>query len=479
MLPITISEIVRSTEGTLVVGDPQGIASNGLSINSKNIQPGVIFLAIRGEKFDGHNFVNECLANGADTLILSKTPQNLNINLFNLKGVVQVKDTRRALGDLAKYYRHKHGKGTRVVGISGSSGKTSVKEMTAQILALAGKTLSSPGNFNNEIGCPLAVLNLTDEHQYAVFEFGSSALGEVRRLAEIVRPDIAVVTNIFLEHTETFGTIDQIAEGESEIFSALAANGTAILPRDDAQFNFLKSKVPSSAKITSFGFSDNASVRITHFSAWPGPTKFRIVHQDDSGAVLSQIDCTLPVIGRVNALNAAAACAVAFSLDVDPRHIQKALAEYRPPGMRFQTLHFDNGLIVVNDSYNANPGSMRAAIDGFVESYPDRRRILVLGDMLELGEISRREHYELGKYVSQKPVDKIILYGSQSKLTFEGAKDSLMSEDNLSYCATEDVLVSEVESLLSPENVIFFKASRGMHLEKVVQGILEKHATIA
>ncbi len=475
MRPITISEIVRSTEGTLVVGDPQGVVHKGLSIDSRSAGPGAVFLAIRGEKFDGHHFLNDCLANGVGAFIVSKIPKDFNIALAHIQGVVQVKDTRKALADLARYVRVTRGKGAQVAGIGGSAGKTTVKEMTAQILSRAGPTIFSPGNFNNEIGCPLAVLGISEENRFAVFEIGSSALGEVRRLTSIVQPRVAVVTNILLEHTATFGTIEQIAEGEAEIFSGLPADGTAVLPRDDAHYDFLKSKVPSSCKILSFGFSDKASVRVVNFTAWPGPTQFRLVHQDESGKTLATVDCTIPVIGRVNALNAAAAAAVAFSFEVDPSHIREALAEYRPVGMRFQTHRFQNGLIVINDSYNANPGSMRGAIDGFVESYPDRKKILVLGDMLELGEISRKEHFDLGKFIAQKPVDKVLLYGPQSKFVFEGARDSMMNESSLTYFGTQDALDRAVESLLSSENVIFFKASRGMRLEKSVQNIIERN----
>lgn len=476
MRPITVSEIVRATGGTLVVGDPQAFADRGVSIDSRTAQPGSIYIAIRGEKFDGHQFLSECLSKGVGTFVISKIPADFNIALARLQGVIQVKDTRRALADLARYVRTQRGRGARVVGVSGSAGKTTVKEMIAQILSLAGSTLASPGNFNNEIGCPLALLELNEDHRFGVFEIGSSALGEVRRLAGIVQPHVAVVTNILLEHTETFGTIEQIAEGESEIFSALSEGGTAVLPRDDAHYEFLKSKVPAGCSVASFGFSDDATVRVADFSAWPAPTKFRLVRRDASGRTLDSIECSIPVIGRVNALNAAAAAAAVLSLGVDPEHIREALAQYRPPGLRFQTHRFQNGLTLVNDSYNANPGSMRGAIDGFVESYPDRRKILVLGDMLELGEISRKEHYELGKYIAQKPVDKIVLYGPQSKFTYEGARDSMMDESNLIYCSAADALDRSVESLLSSENVIFFKASRGMRLDTAVQNIIERNS---
>lgn len=457
----------------------QGILVPGLTIDSRKVNPGDVYIAIKGDKFDGHDFLNECVKKGAAVLIVSRTPANLNVHMAPISGIITVKDTKKALADLAGYYRQKYGSKMSVVGVCGSSGKTSVKEMTAQILGLAGPTVHSLGNYNNEIGCPLSLLRISPHHEFGVFEIGSSAVGEVKRLSAIVQPRVAIVTNILLEHTETFGTIEQIAEGESEIFSGLDSGGVAVIPRDDPHYDYLKSRVPQSCTIKSFGFSEDATVMIQDFSAWPGPLKFKLLHRDSGGKVLNSLNCTLPVIGRVNAINAAAAAAAALALGVQEYKIQQALAQYKPPGMRLQVYQLRGGITLVNDSYNANPGSMRSAIESLVESYPDRKKCLIVGDMLELGEISRKEHYELGKFIAQKPLTGVVAYGSQSRFIFDGAKDSMMNESSLSHCSDPETLFKKSESLLAPETVIFFKASRGMKLEQVIHRILEKYPAVS
>ena len=289
-------------------------------------------------------------------------------------------------------------------------------------------------------------------------------------------PQVAVLTNIRLEHTATFGKLEDIAEGESEIFSSLKKGGVAVLPREDPFFELLKKKIPRDRdiRIKSFGFSQDASVHARDLSSWPGPTKFTVVHQDEKGNVIDQIRCTLPALGRFNVLNACASAAACLSLRVPVEKIKEGLENFKPPSMRFEVVSLEDGIVIVNDSYNANPGSMKSALEGFVESFPNRRLCVVLSDMLELGEISRLEHQALGMFLAGFPLSKVILYGPQSRFTWEGAKSSFLDEKTLCYCPDRDSLLKKIRSALEPGTAVLFKGSRGMHLEEIIQEFTEK-----
>lgn len=501
MKPLTIAEIIAATQGILVIGDPQTVVGQepqaesdktdhaiqyqntlpnwppyGVSIDSRTLRRGDIFFAIIGDRFDGHRFINESVQKGASVCIVSHVPSTLNINLSNVTTIIKVKDTKKALADCAKYYKIKYGANSQTISISGSCGKTTVKEMIAQILSCAAPTIYSPGNYNNDIGCPLSLFSINPKYTYSVFEIGGSAKGDVKKLAEIVSPQVAVITNIKLEHTATFGTLEDIAEGESEVLPFLPDHGWAVLPFDDLFFTFLKSKTPKNTLLKSFGFSKNASVYISQFSTWPGPTQFTIIHQDSKGTILDQFECTLPVMGKFNILNACAAAATCFCLKIPAETIQKGLTRFSPPQMRFQLIHLDNNVVLVNDSYNANPGSMRSALESFVECFADKQRCVILGDMLELGEISNKEHYSLGNFLAGLPLSKVILYGPHSKFIAEGARNSMLDDRVMTHCTDKDALLLKIKSLLLPGTAILFKASRGMHLDELIKELSKAHS---
>lgn len=485
MFPLTIAEIVQATGGILVIGDPKtsvgihpseeevsdfGIAK-GVSTDSRTLRKRDIYFALKGVRYDGHDFIEQSIQRGTSLCVVSCIPSNLIIPVTNSPAIIKVKDTKKALADCAGYYCQKYGVKTRRVGVSGSNGKTTVKEMIAQILSRAGSTIYNVGNFNNDVGCPLSLFNLVPDHQYAVFEIGASVRGEVKRLSEIVAPQVAVVTNIGLEHTATFGNLDDIAAGESEILQVLPEDGFAVFPRDDAYFEFLKSVALSkrNIKIKSFGFSKEASVYISDVHSYPGPVQFTLIHQDEKGHILHRIKCNLPVLGRFNMINACAAAAAALCLNVDEKCIVDGLKNFLPPQMRFQIMKLENNVIVVNDCYNANPSSMRVSLESFVEFYPNQTKCVVLGDMLELGEISKSEHYSLGKFLAGLPLSKIVLFGPQSRFVAEGARDSFLREKMVTHCSDAESLLKTVRSLMQPRTAIFFKASREMYLENVIQ----------
>ncbi len=474
MRPMTLQEITRATQGQLVMGDPF-IQLASVSTDSRAVRRGDIFFALKGEKFDGHAYLEDVIKKGAALCVISQIPERLAVTPSCQTALIKVKDPKRALGALARAYREKYGVKIQRAGIAGSCGKTTVKDMLASILQETASTVFSQGNFNNEIGCPLSVLKLEPTHVYGVFEIGASAKGEVQRLSDIVAPHVAVITNVRLEHTETFGGLQDIAQGETEILSALQAGGTAVLPRDDDFFDYMVSRLPKekSIKIMSFGFTDKAHVQAVDIATWPGPLKFSMVQRDDSGKILQKFSCQLPVLGQFNVLNACAAGAAALALGVPKEKIISGLARFSPSPMRFEILRLKNDITVVNDSYNSNPGSMRASVQAFVESFSNKRLCLVSGDMLELGEISSGEHEELGEFLAGFQFSKIIFYGSQSKFSFLGAKKNMVDPKTLVHCSDAAELLHAVEAAIQPGTAVLFKASRGMTLEGIVKKVTE------
>ena len=468
-----IQDIVRATQGLLVIGDPRAEVGRGaaVSTDSRTLKRGDIFFALKGINSDGHTHLDECVKKGAALCVVSQIPENYIVSPSHYSALVKVRETKRSLGDLARFYREKYGEGIRRVAISGSSGKTTGKDMTASILRAAAPTVSSPGNFNNEIGCPLSVLGLDPSDVFGVFEIGASARGDVQRLSEIVAPHVAIITNVSLEHSETFGSLNDIAEGESEILLSLQEGGTAVLPRQDPFFDFMAGRAPKGSRVLSFGLTPEAHVYATDISTWPGPSRFKIVRRDDAGRTLNEISCKLPVLGRFNVLNACAAAAAALALGVAADKIVEGLASFSPSPMRFEILRLRDDIVIVNDSYNANPGSMRSSVESFAESFSDRRLCVVLGDMLELGEISGHEHETLGKFLAGFPLTKIILFGTQSKFIQKGAARALANPHDIIYCTDKESLLSAVEDAIQPGTAVLFKASRGMRMEEIVQKV--------
>ncbi len=471
---MTVSEITRATSGLLVIGDPKAAVS-GISTDSRSVKNGDIFFAIKGEKFDGHAYLEDCIKRGASLCVVSQLPDRFAVSPSRFSAILKVKDTKRSLGDLARAYREKYGARTKRAGIVGSCGKTTVKDMLASIVHETAPSVSSLGNFNNDIGCPLSVLRLDPAHIYGVFEIGASARGEVQKLSEIVSPHVAIITNIRLEHTETFGSLEDIARGESEILSAILPGGTAVLPFEDEFFSFMKGRIPldKSIETVSFGLTEAANVHAADIVMWPGPVKFNMVRKDDHGKILAKIPCELPVMGKFNILNACAAGAGAFALGIPKEKIQAGLAKFKPSPMRFEILQLKDDVTIVNDTYNSNPGSVRSSVEAFVESFSNKRLCIVLGDMLELGEISTREHEEIGKFLAGFAVSNIFFYGPQSRFSYQSAKNAFVDKNAIKHCTDPADLLLSVEECIQPGTAVLFKASRGMHLEEIVKKISE------
>ncbi|MBI2119671.1 MAG: UDP-N-acetylmuramoyl-tripeptide--D-alanyl-D-alanine ligase [Elusimicrobia bacterium] len=486
MQALTLSEIVKATEGTLILGDPEvkigeskiqnkmnDLRTSGVSIDTRHLKPGDIFFALKGTRDDGHAFIKDAAKKGAKLCMIETIPQDLSFYLTNFPAIIQVPDTKKSLKRLAQYYRKKVGSQTKIISINGSCGKTTVKEMTAQILKNFAPTVWSPGNFNNEIGCPLSIFLLNQKHLFGVFEIGSSAVGEVETLSKIVCPDLSILTQIGLEHTATFGNLENIAGGESEVFSYLAPSGIAVLPRDDAYFELLKTKVPKECEIKTFGFSQDSTCSIQNYTTSQEGAQFRLNFMEEKFKHLKNLDFKIPLMGKINVLNACASITACLSLNVPPDSIQKSLKNFMPPDMRFQKIQLKDGTVLINDSYNSNPSSLKSSLECFMESFSGKKKVAVLGDMLELGKISKEEHFKIGQFLKSCGFEKILLTGKESYEIVRGYKENNPNQNKMLHCENKNSLFLETKKTLGKNHAILFKASRSIHLEEVIEEIIK------
>jgi len=421
----------------------ENIIVTGLSTDTRTIKGGELFVALKGPNFDGHNFVQTAIEKGAAAcLVQNETAGN----------AVVTKDTHQALGLLAKAWRQKFKK--TVIAITGSNGKTTVKEMIASIIGQNQSVMATHGNFNNDIGVPLTLFRLNNEYDAAVIEMGANHLGEISYLTNIALPDIAVITNIGSAHLEGFGSIENIAKAKSEIFIGLSESGTAVINADDAFFGEFK-KITKTHKVISFGMSD-ADVTCSFES-------------NAMGSILKVLtpkgtcNINLKLLGSHNVMNALAAIAVAIAADIPLEQIVKGLEILKPVNGRLQIKPGLNNSIVIDDTYNANPTSLTAALNvlcGF-----SGKHFLALGDMGELGKSADSLHVDAGHYAKESGVDSLYSLG---KLAAKAAQE--FGENGRCYDKHED-MIDALRNELSSDVTLLVKGSRSMHMENVVNAL--------
>jgi UDP-N-acetylmuramoyl-tripeptide--D-alanyl-D-alanine ligase len=441
---------VAAVTGGQIIHNGADVTIQGVSTDSRSLQSGELFIALRGERFDGHDYIAQALRHGAAACLSEEVIAGLTIP------VVQVRNTLIALGDLAQAVR-RHFTGP-VIGITGTSGKTTTKEMLAAILARRGPGLKSAGNFNNLIGVPLTLFGLSQEHQWAVIEMGMSARGEIARLAEIAAPQIGVITNVGAAHLESLGGISGVARAKGELFIHLPAGGTAVVNADDPQIRQLP--LANGVRRVLFGSAAEAQVRAAAITA--NETSVNFVLQLPEGEVRVQ----LPLPGRHNVQNALAAAAAAWVMAVPAADIAAGLAEFKPCPGRMELVELPDDLLILDDSYNANPLSMRAALDALHDLGRPGRRIAVLGDMLELGEAARDLHREVGALVASR-ADWLFTLGELAGEIAAGAAEHGLPAGRIQATATLEELYACLHPLLQPGDRLLVKGSRGMHMERV------------
>lgn len=448
-----------------IVGD-KNTPWQHISIDSRTIKEGNLFLALVGEQYDGHHFIKEACAKGACAVVLEKAffQEHQSLATELKQPLLLVDNTLSALQLWAHYY-HSLFKPLTIC-ITGSNGKTTTKEMIVQLLSSKYHVLKSEGNYNNEIGVPLTILNLDSDHDVLVIEMAAQKLGEIKELTDIARPDIAVITNIGEAHIGLFKNKKNIVQAKSELLVALKDKGTAILNRDDSYFDFLLSCLSAHNEVISFGFHPEAQVRAINF--WQKNEKelhFELIVDGDHFQVF------LPLLGRFNVANALAAIAVGIKMKVPLREILENIANFKGTELHMEYMLLDRGITLIQDFYNANPTATREALQSVASISEGRHKIAVLGDMLELGHDSVYYHKEIGRVVASLSYDILIAYGEFGVSIAEGAREQGMNEDQVYYFGKEeeDKLVTCLIKLVPENSIILLKGSRKMQMENIVQ----------
>ena len=456
MQPMTIPEIISAVGGTWLNPREGAAPVTAVSTDSRRIAPGCLFLPLTGEKFDGHDFLDKALSAGAAGCLCAKVPETLRADKF----YIRVEDTRLALRALASAYRDRFQ--IPFVQITGSVGKTTTKEMVASVLGASLRVLKTPENFNNDIGTPLTLLGLGPEHQAAVIETGMNHFGEIRYLGEMVRPDIAVISNIGDAHIEHLGSREGILKAKCEIFENLKPEGLVVLNGDDALLNTLD--LPF--RTVRCGRSEHCDVRVTDMAdhGVAGIT-CTIVSPRDT------YHLTIPAPGEHMAWSAAIAVAVAEELGEDRAAVARGAASYEPTGSRMRVVRLAEGRLVLDDCYNANPQSVTAALEILAKTECGRK-VAVLGDVGELGDLTEQAHYNMGALAAMLGIDEIVAIGTKAEKIADGAAQS---GGSVTHFATKEEAVRTLTELLGPDTAMLVKASHNMHFGWLVEQLKQAY----
>jgi UDP-N-acetylmuramoyl-tripeptide--D-alanyl-D-alanine ligase len=454
MQALKCNKIIEAVEGSLIFGHPHTVVT-GVSTDSRNVKKGDLFIPLKGSNFDGHDFIGKAIESGAQAILTHKDIEIIPKDI----AVIKVKDTLKALGDLAGYYRKRFN--IPFIGVTGSVGKTSTKDMIASVLGQHLNTLKTQGNFNNEIGLPLSILNLDPSHKAAVLEMGMSGFGEISRLTSIVKPDIAIITNIGMSHIEKLGSRQNILKAKLEILEGLNSKGLVILNGDDNLLSGMRGLLGFRTKF--FGMEEEVDFKAENIrlSGEKGSSfEIRIDSID--------YEVEVPAPGIHNVYNALAAIATAIELEIPMENIIKGISSYLPEKMRMNIFEVSD-MKIIDDTYNANPQSMEAALNVLAEIGNDGRKIAVLGDMLEMGDWADEAHMEIGKLAFLKGVNYIITVGDKGKKIAQGALAAGEYPDNVRMFDDNSSAWEFINGLIMPGDVILVKGSRGMKMEEITQ----------
>ncbi|HMD96738.1 MAG TPA: UDP-N-acetylmuramoyl-tripeptide--D-alanyl-D-alanine ligase [Terriglobia bacterium] len=444
------------------------------SIDSRTLHPGSLFFAIRGPHFDGHDFVAQAFRRGAAGAVVERSfATGLAAGGASapawVSALIPVDDTTSALQDLARMVRRRWGR--RLVAVTGSTGKTTTKELIAAVLGTRCSTHKSPGNLNNQYGVPLALLALQPAHEAAVLELGMSAAGEIAHLARLAEPQIGVVTNVAAAHLQFFSSVDAIAGAKRELIENLKCPATAVLNFDDERVRRFGEGF--TGRIITFGFGEGAEIRARDFRLEPGqePDVPRSVFSVRTPRGATEFDLSLP--GRHNVENALAAVAVAEVFDIPLRDVVEALRHFQPLYQRTEIVRLAEGAVVINDSYNSNPRAMEQMLDVLVAWPGAARRIVVAGQMLELGADSPELHRRIGRRLAERGVDLLIGVQGDAECFVEGAVAAGMPSGQARFFAAAAEAGRFCRGVVRPGDVILVKGSRGVHLETVIELLRE------
>ncbi len=453
MLELNLEEVVKAVKGDLIKL-PKNYTAKKVSTDTRKIEEDTLFIALKGTNFNGNAYVKEAYTKGANLCIVDEI-------LFDLKeipeesGIIKVEDTRKALMDLAKFYREKLG--LKVIGVTGSVGKTSTKDLLAALLSSKYKVFKTKGNFNNDIGLPLMVLELDKSYDIAILEMGMSALGEIERLVEIAKPDMAVISNIGICHIEHLKTRENILKAKLEITTLFNKNNVlAVNGNDD-----MLSKVSSDKfKVIKAGIGENFEIYATDITVNKLSSDFTVVTPEGN------IKLHLDMPGKHNIENIMPDIAIARELGLTLEDMKEGLNNLEATSMRFEIIDMED-YKVIDDSYNSSPAAFRTSTDVMI-NLESERKICVLGTMKQLGDESEKEHRGIGEYAKEKGIDLVLCCGDFSENIAEGfGENCKVYNDKLS-------LINDLKSIMKKGDLILVKASRGMHFEDIVKEICNK-----
>lgn len=427
----------------------QNVTFHGVSTDTRSLQPGNLFIAITGEQFDGHDFIEDAFQKGASAALVSR-------HLESPLPQIVVNDTLIAFGQLAHQWRMRFS--LPIVGVTGSNGKTTLKNMIASILKAAchnndHDVLATEGNLNNNIGVPIMLSRLNEQHRYAVIEMGMNHFGEIAYLTQLTKPNVAVINNAAAAHLEGLKSVAGVAQAKGEIFLGLAQQGTAILNKDDAHFDYWQTLVTTQPQLT-FGLQSNADVSA--------------VFAEDSSITLKtpkgSINVKLPLLGQHNVMNALAATAATLALDIELTAIKTGLEMIQPAHGRMEQYMLLNGARIIDDTYNANPVSLQAAVNTLA-TLPGEK-IIVLGDMKELGPDAKQIHFTAGEKIKTAGIHYLFTLGEMSSAATEAFGE------NAHHFTDREALIRALQAYIKPATTILIKGSRSMRMEKIVKGII-------
>lgn len=466
MHPVSLPSLVTATHGQLVGTEDRFAKFTRVEIDSRGIRPGDIFWALRGEHHDGHSFLAEARLHGAglavvqrDRLAQSQEAWEAGSGQSPRPSLIVVEDTLTALAKFASWYRSQQ-EGL-VIGVTGSFGKTTTREMIHAVLSGTHPGVRSLKNFNNHIGLPLSLLELDQSHEFAVLEMGASAVGEIAMLAEIAQPEVGVITGIGLAHVVGFGSPEQIVLGKGELLEALPATGFAILPGDDPVTRRMADR--SSCPVLFVGESDDNHVCATNVRVANQRLTFEVDH----------VEYEVPATGRHFLRAALSALTIAREIGLTASEIAAGFANFQSAPGRCQ-VHQIGSWTVIDDTYNANPASMHAACETLRDWQGANKRLLITGDMLELGTHTEQAHVDLGRAAAEARVDGLLVCGTQAEHVVRGALAGGLRPSRLAQCDHLEILLTVLDCVLEPNDVLLVKGSRGMRMERVVQWLREK-----
>ena len=459
----TAAQALQATGGVLLAGE-QGNTFYGITTDSRQVREGNLFVALQGDKYDGHDFIGMALERGASGVLVHNeakikiTPQDQK------NAVIRVADTLKALGDLAQNYRKRFS--LPVIGLTGSSGKTTTKEMLASITGRVKRTLTTEGNLNNLIGLPQTIFRLTSDHELAILEMGTNTCGEIKRLTEIASPDIGLITNIGPAHLAGFGSVDIVREEKGSLFLNMAPGGTAIINLDDENICLVADRWPG--KRVTFGLMSNAEVTAKDIEKnGARGVRFKLVIGDKVNKL------EMKIVGIHHVYNALAAAAAAWAAGIDCKMITEGLAAFQPVPGRMQIIKLQNCAHVIDDSYNANPASVREALMTLKDLKNNHSCYVFLGDMLELGAASSEMHRKIGVLMATIGVNAIFLKGDFSAVTAAGAEEGGMQRQNIFFISEEEDGMQFLQKYLRKGDWILVKGSRRLKMEKTTAQICD------